>query len=433
MKSSGIGGQAVLEGVMMKNKNQYAVAVRKPDGDIAVDTKEFKGASEKYPFLKLPIVRGVVAFIESLMIGIKTLTFSASFYEEEEEIKKETESKKSGEGFSNFLIVFTSVLLAVGVFIVLPYYASQFLGKKIDSQTILSLFEGLIRIALFVGYVIAISQMKDIKRVFMYHGAEHKTINCIEQGYELTVKNVKRQPVQHKRCGTSFMLIVMFISIIFFMFIRVEAPWLRLLLRLILVPVIAGVSYEFLKLAGRSDSKIVDILSKPGLWMQKLTTKEPDDKMIEVAIQSVEAVFDWRAYLEENAPKKSVRNKKNKKNNKNKTEEKSAVTKKASTKETLTKETNKTTDSNQQTLNKNDLEDELESLDMILDDTEIDSSVLAKQKQDSLKEKVRIAEESVRNSSLEVSSSLEPTEEEDDLILRALDKYFVFSNEDASN
>ena len=433
MKSSGIGGQAVLEGVMMKNKNQYAVAVRKPDGDIAVDTKEFKGASEKYPFLKLPIVRGVVAFIESLMIGIKTLTFSASFYEEEEEIKKETESKKSGEGFSNFLIVFTSVLLAVGVFIVLPYYPSQFLGKKIDSQTILSLFEGLIRIALFVGYVIAISQMKDIKRVFMYHGAEHKTINCIEQGYELTVKNVKRQPVQHKRCGTSFMLIVMFISIIFFMFIRVEAPWLRLLLRLILVPVIAGVSYEFLKLAGRSDSKIVDILSKPGLWMQKLTTKEPDDKMIEVAIQSVEAVFDWRAYLEENAPKKSVRNKKNKKNNKNKTEEKSAVTKKASTKETLTKETNKTTDSNQQTLNKNDLEDELESLDMILDDTEIDSSVLAKQKQDSLKEKVRIAEESVRNSSLEVSSSLEPTEEEDDLILRALDKYFVFSNEDASN
>lgn len=433
MKSSGIGGQAVLEGVMMKNKNQYAVAVRKPDGDIAVDTKEFKGASEKYPFLKLPIVRGVVAFIESLMIGIKTLTFSASFYEEEEEIKKETESKKSGEGFSNFLIVFTSVLLAVGVFIVLPYYASQFLGKKIDSQTILSLFEGLIRIALFVGYVIAISQMKDIKRVFMYHGAEHKTINCIEQGYELTVKNVKRQPVQHKRCGTSFMLIVMFISIIFFMFIRVEAPWLRLLLRLILVPVIAGVSYEFLKLAGRSDSKIVDILSKPGLWMQKLTTKEPDDKMIEVAIQSVEAVFDWRAYLEENAPKKSVRNKKNKKNNKNKTEEKSAVTKKASTKETLTKETNKTTDSNQQTLNKNDLEDELESLDMILEDTEIDSSVLAKQKQDSLKEKVRIAEESVRNSSLEVSSSLEPADEEDDLILRALDKYFVFSNEDASN
>ncbi len=434
MKSSGIGGQAVLEGVMMKNKDHYAVAVRKPDGDIAVDTKEFKSASEKYPFLKLPIVRGVVAFIESLTIGIKTLTFSASFYEEEEEGEHKEEQKKSNEGFANFLIVFTSVLLAVGVFIVLPYYASQFLGKKIESQMILSLIEGLIRIGLFVGYVLAISQMKDIKRVFMYHGAEHKTINCIEQGYELTIKNVKRQSVQHKRCGTSFMLIVMFISIIFFIFIRVEAPWLRLLLRLLLVPVIAGVSYEFLKLAGRSESKIVDILSKPGLLMQKLTTKEPDDKMIEVAIQSVEAVFDWKTYLEENSSKARKKSKKNakeidacaaKKKNKNELNGIKESNKKEAAKNQIDKKQLK----DEVTLNK---EEEVELLTNPIEDVDVDSDLLRKQKQENLKGKVRTTKESLRSSTAELSSSLEPTEEEEDLILKALDKYFVYSSEEAS-
>ena len=423
MKSSGIGGQAVLEGVMMKNKDIYAVAVRKPDGEIAVDTKEYKSISEKHPVLKLPIVRGVVAFIESLAIGIKTLTFSASFYEDEENDKPKKETSKRSESITNFLIIFSSVCLAVGVFILLPYLASQFFGKKIESLAVLSLVEGLIRIALFVGYVIAISQMKDIKRVFMYHGAEHKTINCIEHGHELTVKNVKRQSTEHKRCGTSFMLIVMFVSIIFFIFIRVEAPWLRLVLRLLLVPVIAGVSYEFIKLAGRSDSKIVDIISKPGLLMQRLTTKEPDEEMIEVAIKSVEAVFDWRAYLEENAPKKR---KKGATNNRNQNEQEELQVQTASAYKIKDNSENiGKTELKQNEETSNHLENELDKLDKILVSKTEDSETNVLDKQMNLKGKVRVHEDSLRSASAEISASLEPTEEEDDIILKALDKYFV--------
>lgn len=305
MKSSGIGGQAVLEGVMMKNQDEYAVAVRIPSNEIVIQKSKYVSATKKYPILGIPIVRGVVNFIESMVIGTKTLTYSSSFFEEEEEVKdsnkrKSEKSNKSNDGIMMALTVCASIILAVGIFMLLPFFIGNLLSDIIESSTLLALVEGIIRIAIFIAYVGVISQMKDIKRVFMYHGAEHKTINCIEHGLDLTVENVRWQSKEHKRCGTSFMLIVMVVSVIFFIFIRVDTIWLRMLYRILLVPVIAGVSYEFIRLAGRSESKIVAVLSKPGLWLQGLTTREPDDDMIEVAIKSVEAVFDWRKYLEEN-------------------------------------------------------------------------------------------------------------------------------------
>lgn len=304
MKPSGIGGQAVIEGVMMKNKDIYAVAVRKPDNEIVIDKNVYVSAADKFKIFKFPIFRGMLAFVESMSIGMKTLTFSASFYEEEEDAnpsKVETTVSKifkdNGEKILMGLTVFIAILAAVAIFMILPFFAANMLESKIESDALLAVVEGIIRIVIFIGYVGLISRMNDIKRVFMYHGAEHKTINCIENGFELTVENVKWQSKQHKRCGTSFMLIVMFVSILFFIFIRVDALWLRIVVRLLLIPIIAGVSYEFIRLAGRSDSKIVNLLSKPGMWLQGLTTREPDESMIEVAIASVESVFNWKEYL----------------------------------------------------------------------------------------------------------------------------------------
>ena len=195
--------------------------------------------------------------------------------------------------------VVLSVVLAVAIFMMLPYYISSFFQKIITSQWAVALLEGVIRLVIFVGYVALISLMKDIKRVYMYHGAEHKCINCIEHGLDLNVENVRKSSRFHKRCGTSFLLIVMLVSVLFFMFIRVDSPLLRVVYRLVLIPVIAGVSYEFIRLAGRSDNVIVNLLSKPGMWLQRITTSEPDDEMIEVGIASVEAVFDWKPYVEE--------------------------------------------------------------------------------------------------------------------------------------
>jgi uncharacterized protein YqhQ len=327
MKPSGIGGQAVIEGVMMKNKNEYAVAVRKPNNEIVIEQNTYVSKSEKMKLFKLPIFRGMLAFVESMILGSKILSFSASFYEEEEEVKpsKMEEAfskvfKGKAESVAMAITFMLSIILAVGIFIVLPGVIASLLGRNVDSHVILAIIEGCIRIAIFVTYIFAISQIKDIKRMFMYHGAEHKTINCIEQGFELTVENVRWQSKQHKRCGTSFMFIVMFVSIIFFIFIRVDHSLLRYLIRILLVPIIAGVSYEFIRFAGRNDSKLVRILSKPGMWLQGLTTKEPDDSMIEVAISSVEAVFDWREFLESNNKKENnQRNSNNnrKRNNKN--------------------------------------------------------------------------------------------------------------------
>ena len=294
MKYSGIGGQAVMEGVMMKNDSHYAVAVRKPDEQIEIKVDEYKGFGGKLRIKKWPIFRGIFAFIDSLYLGMSTLMFSASFFEEEE-----STTEKKDDSLAMGATVALSVLTALAIFFVLPDGLSTLFSKVIDSDMLVALIEGVIRMLIFVGYVVLISFMEDIKRVFMYHGAEHKCINCIEHGLELNVENVKASSKQHKRCGTSFLIIVMLISIIFFMFIRVDSKVLRLMLRLILIPVIAGVSFEFIRIAGRYDNKLVNIISKPGMWMQNLTTKEPDDKMIEVGIASVEAVFDWKKWQKE--------------------------------------------------------------------------------------------------------------------------------------
>ena len=303
MRPSGIGGQAVLEGIMMKNKTQYSVAVRKPDGEIEVHTSVHEGIAKDHAWAKIPFVRGVVNFIDSLVLGMETLTYSASFYEEEEEEKpgrfETLLLKLFGEKAEKVVMGCTvafSVVMAVAIFMILPYFISGFFRDYIVSNTLLAIIEGGIRLGLFVLYVVLISSMKDIRRVYMYHGAEHKCINCIERGRELNVKNVRNSSRYHSRCGTSFLFIVMIISIVFFIFIRVEAPALRVLYRILLIPVIAGVSYEFIRLAGRSENPLVSFLSLPGKGMQKLTTKEPDDDMIEVAIKAVEAVFDWKEF-----------------------------------------------------------------------------------------------------------------------------------------
>lgn len=299
MRYSGIGGQAVMEGVMMKNKDRYAVAVRKPDQEIVVEVKDYTGIIKNEKIKNIPILRGVLNFIDSLVLGISTLTYSASFFEEEESEKKkqlDEKQKKKKENAEMGITVALSFVLAIAIFMILPYYLSLFFQKYIASPTVLALIEGVIRLVIFVVYILLISRMEDIQRTFMYHGAEHKCINCIEHGMELNVENVRKSSRQHKRCGTSFLLYVLVLSILFFAFIRVDNRILRLLLRVVLIPVIAGVSYEFIRLAGRSENKFVTALSKPGLWLQKLTTKEPDDAMIEVGIASVEAVFDWRSF-----------------------------------------------------------------------------------------------------------------------------------------
>ena len=302
MKSSGIGGQAVLVGVMMRNHDKYAVAVRKPDGEISVKNWDTRSIRERNIFLRLPIIRGVVAFIESLVLGIKTLTYSSGFLEEEEERslqQGETQVSDRREVLENVLIVTLSILLAIGFFMILPFAVSELFRGKVHSQTMLTVIEAALKMLLFLGYVVAISFLSDIKRTFMYHGAEHKTINCVENGLDLTVENVRTQSRYHRRCGTSFLLVVMIVSIIFFMFIRIDNLWLRMLYRILLIPVVAGVSFEFIQFVGNSDNPVVLFLGKPGMWLQKLTTREPDDGMIEVAIASVEAVFDWRAYQAE--------------------------------------------------------------------------------------------------------------------------------------
>ena len=309
MRYSGIGGQAVMEGVMMKNKERYAVAVRKPDQEIEVMTKEYKGIVKAQVWQKIPLVRGVLNFIDSLVLGMSTLMYSASFIEEEEEPAKRkdtAEKKKAKENAMMGGTVILSVVMAVAIFMILPYYLSVLCSRFIENDMIVAVIEGILRLAIFIGYILLISRMKEIQRVFMYHGAEHKCINCIEHGLELNVENVRKSSKEHKRCGTSFLMFVIIISVILFLFIRVDSHVLRLVLRLVLVPVIAGVSYELLRVAGRSDNPVINLISKPGLWMQGLTTKEPDDDMIEVGIASVEAVFDWKSYVDKIRMEESV-------------------------------------------------------------------------------------------------------------------------------
>ena len=305
MKSSGIGGQAVMEGIMMKNKDDYAVAVRKPDGEIVMDKQTYRSIVGNHTALtRIPFVRGVFNFIDSMIIGMKTLMFSASFFEDEEEKKPmtEAEQKKKEKQESALMTgtVIVSIVFAVAIFMVLPYLLSGLLKRWIPSYGVRTVIEGLVRISIFILYILLISRMEDIQRTFMYHGAEHKCINCIEHGLPLTVENVRISSRQHKRCGTSFLFFVLIISICLLCIVRVESVLMRVVVRIALLPVIAGISYEILRLAGNSDNPLINLLSKPGLAIQKLTTKEPDDSMIEVAIQAVEAVFDWRTYEAEN-------------------------------------------------------------------------------------------------------------------------------------
>ena len=306
MKPSGIGGQAVIEGIMMRNKDKYSIAVRKPDNEIEVTVRESKVLTEKHKWMSYPVIRGVVSFIDSLITGISTINYSASFYDDPDEQKK-TKADEIGKSifkdkFESVLMALTvivSVFLAVGLFMLLPYYVSRLVKGYVASKTLLNLIEGLVRVAIFILYLVLISLMKDNKRTFMYHGAEHKCINCIENGARLTVENVMNSSRYHKRCGTSFLFIVMFISVVFFIFIRVDNTALQIVIRLLLVPVIAGVAYEFIRWAGRNDNGFTVALSRPGMWLQKLTTREPDEDMVEVAIKAVEEVFDWEVFLKE--------------------------------------------------------------------------------------------------------------------------------------
>ena len=304
---SGIGGQAVLEGIMMKNNDKYAVAVRKPNGEISVELENYQGALHGNKLKNIPFIRGVFNFIDSLVLGTKALNHSASFFDEEEEAEEtaleKAADKVSGGHAEKVLMGLTTciaVVLAVGIFVVLPYFLSSLLEGYVRNASLIAIAEGVIRIVIFLLYVWAISAMKDIKRLYQYHGAEHKCINCIERGRELTVRNVMRSSRLHKRCGTSFIFFVMFVSIILFFFIRVDSVIERLVLRILLMPVVAGISYEIIRLAGRTDNLFIRILSAPGMWIQRMTTKEPDERMAEVAIAAVEAVFDWKQYLNEN-------------------------------------------------------------------------------------------------------------------------------------
>ena len=310
-RSSNIGGQAVMEGIMMRHKDRYAIAVRKPDKEIEIKIEDYKNVIPLEKLGKLPIFRGVFSFIDSLVVGTKCLMYSASFFEEEEEEVKAKEQmteeerakqEKKEEKAYNIMMTVTlciSVLLSIGLFILLPFFVASFLRKVTDSNLIVTIAESVLRIAIFLIYMLLISRMEDIQRVFMYHGAEHKCINCIEHGMDLNVENVLKSSRLHKRCGTSFLLIVMVVSIIFFFLIHVESPVWRVVIRLLMMPVVAGVSYEFIRFAGRSDNKCVAFLSKPGMALQKLTTKEPTADMVEVAIAAVEAVFDWKEYVKE--------------------------------------------------------------------------------------------------------------------------------------
>ncbi len=298
MAYSGIGGQAVMEGVMMKYKDTYAVAVRKPDHEIIIEKKEYKGICKNKVLRNLVFVRGIISFVESMALGMSTLTFSASFFEDEEKGKEAKPKSEKREKAETGITVLLSFVLAVAIFMALPFYASLLFRRYIPSETLVILIEGILRLFIFFAYIVLISRMEDIRRVFMYHGAEHKCINCIEHGMDLTVENVKKSSREHKRCGTSFLFFVVIITIIANMFIRVDSRLLRLALRIAIIPLVAGISYEFIRLAGRSDNPLINLLSKPGLWMQKLTTREPDEEMIEVGIASVEAVFDWKGYVE---------------------------------------------------------------------------------------------------------------------------------------
>lgn len=308
-KSSGIGGQAILEGIMMRNRKKYSLAVRKPDHEIEVAVRDYKSVLGFKGSEKIPIIRGVIAFVDSLVVGVSCTMWSAQFFDDEEEgpkKEKTNKEKKKDERVWNAMMTGTvifSIVFSVALFILLPYFLANLLRFAGTSQTLILLAEALLRIAIFLLYMVLISRMKDIQRVFSYHGAEHKCINCIEHGLPLTTENVLKSSRQHKRCGTSFLLIVVVISVICFLLLGllgITSPLWKVLSRIILIPVIAGISFELLRYAGQHDNRFINILVAPGLALQKLVTREPDADMAEVAIRAVEAVFDWKTWESEN-------------------------------------------------------------------------------------------------------------------------------------
>jgi uncharacterized protein YqhQ len=286
-----------MEGIMMKNKEKYAVAVRKPNNEIIVDIKEYHGVAPWKGVYKVPFIRGMFAFIDAFVLGLKTLTFSADFFEEEEE-RVMTEAEEKRDKILQNIVMFVGVILALGLFIVVPFLFSSFFRNHIQSNVLFAIIEGAIRLGILLGYISIVSKLSYIRRTYMYHGAEHKCINCIEQGLYLNIENVSKSSKEHKRCGTSFLFFVVMVSIVFGFFINylVDLQIFRVLIRLLLLPVIAGTSYEIIRLAGQKDNWLVNLLSKPGMLMQKITTKEPDESMIEVAIVAIEEIFDWREF-----------------------------------------------------------------------------------------------------------------------------------------
>lgn len=292
MKKTSIGGQAVIEGVMMKGPEDIAIAVRKPDGEITLKKEKLK--SNRKNISKIPIIRGMYAFVDSMVIGVKALSYSAEFFEEEEVVKEKKKPSKLDDFMEKNMIpiaVLVSIAFSVGLFILLPTLVVSFLGNAVKTPLIMNLVEGIVRIIIFLAYIALISRMKDIARVFEYHGAEHKSIFCYENGEELTVENVRKYKRLHPRCGTSFLFIVMIVSILLFSLFKWPNILVRLVTRIALLPIVAGISYEIIKWAGRSDSKLVCIVSAPGLWLQKITTREPDDSQIEVAIEALKNVL----------------------------------------------------------------------------------------------------------------------------------------------
>lgn len=309
VKRNSIGGQAVIEGVMMRGPEVYTVAVRKDTGEIVKDTQPASSMADKAKVFRLPIIRGIVAFIESFIVGIQTLTYSAELFGEEEYEEEPSKFEKwitntFGDKADKIIINVTmaiSFVLAIGLFMVLPMWLSRFIKGLLPTSFLQNLVEGVVRIAIFLGYMTLISKMKDIERTFEYHGAEHKTINCFDQGKELTIENVRECSRLHKSCGTSFLFVIMIVSILVFSLFTTQILWQRTLIRIFMVPVIAGISYEFIRWARRSeDSKMADLFSKPGMWLQaKFTTREPDDLQIEVAIEAVKGVLEYGSKKEE--------------------------------------------------------------------------------------------------------------------------------------
>lgn len=300
MKNVDVGGQAIIEGVMMKKQDTYAIAVRKPDKEIILEKRIYKSFSKRNKILGLPIIRGAVAFVESLVMGMKILTYSAEFFEvdgdqEPSKFEKKLETK-FGKKKMDDVLIFISVILAsilsIGLFILLPLGISQLLKPLLDSTRLINLVDGIIRILILFGYIYLISFMKDIQRVFQYHGAEHKSIHCLENEEELTIENVKKQSRLHKRCGTNFLFIVVIISVLVLTMFNVDTFFLRLGVRLLMLPFIAGLSYEVIKLLGKNDNVLADIVSFPGLCLQKITTQEPDDEQIEVAIAALKGALE---------------------------------------------------------------------------------------------------------------------------------------------